>query len=170
VSYEPSPYDMPEGLKAPGRIDGRCIGHRIEIEAPPELVWDFVADFEGWDAWNPLYPSTSGAAEEGAMLRFTAKLPGSKPRPGKAQVRTVRPQSLFEFGLRSLGGLLQVLRFVEVHEVSQTRSVVVNGDIWGGPLGRILLPRMIQPLGEGLEAMNLALRQVAERKWRGHQG
>lgn len=158
---------MPEGTSAPGRPRGRCVGHRIEIDAPPELVWDFIADFEGWREWNPLYPETEGRAEEGEPLRFTVKLEGLKPRAGAARVVTVRPHQLLEYRVANMGGLVKAFRFVELEEISPTRCVVSNGEILSGPLGRAVARAVGDKVGGGLEAMNRALRKVAELKWNG---
>lgn len=160
-------WDLPSDPDEPGRIRGRCVGHRIEIDAPPELVWDFIVDFEGWDSWNPLYIATSGWADPGQMLRFTVSLDGLKPQKGKARVKTVRANELFEYGISSFGGLLKVHRFIEVEEVSPTRCAVVNGEIMGGPLGALLSRSLGDKVGKGLQGMNKALRKVAERKWNG---
>ncbi|MBB4857505.1 hypothetical protein HNO88_000812 [Novosphingobium chloroacetimidivorans] len=154
----------------PGRLRGRCIGHRVTIEAPPELVWDFVADFQGWSSWNPLYGDTIGLAEEGQPLRFTARLAGMKPRKGRAVVRKVETDTTLEYAISGLGGLAKVYRYVEIEELSPIRCRVVNGEIMGGPLGGALYRAFAAKAGEGLEAMNEALKHVAERKWRGRPG
>lgn len=158
---------MPEGCDAPGRINGRCVGHRIEIDAPPELVWDFIADFEGWSAWNPLYTATSGRAEPGMTISFTVQLQGMKPNAGKATVQTLRRGELLEYGLTSFAGLLKAQRFIEVEEISPTRCTVRNGEILGGPMGRVVARAVGEKVGAGLEGMNRALKDIAERKWTG---
>lgn len=151
----------------PGRLKGRCVGHRITIEAPPELVWDFIADFEGWQSWNPLYKDTVGIAEEGAEVRFAVHLAGIKPQASKAQIVTVRQHELLEYRLRNLAGLLKVFRYIEIEELSPTRCRVVNGEIMGGPLGSAISKRLGDTVAQGLKGMNEALKLVAERKWRG---
>jgi hypothetical protein len=160
-----STWDMPEGLEAPGRIKGCCVGHRIEIDAPPEVVWDFVSDFDGWDSWNPLYVRTEGSVEPGQKLRFTVNLEGLKPQKGTAEVKVVRPHELLEYTISSMGGLVRIMRFVEVAEVSPTRCAVTNGEIMGGPLGGLVARAVREKVGKGLQAMNEALGAVAERKW-----
>lgn len=166
----PSSYEMPEGAGAPGRIKGRCVGHRIEIGAPPELVWDFIADFEGWQGWNPLYTHTRGRAEPGGTVRFAVKLEGMKPQKSAAQVLTVNTNELLEYSMTSFAGMLKVFRFVEVEELSPTRCAVVNGEIMGGPLGAVFSRALGEKIGQGLEGMNRALRMIAERKWSGRPG
>ena len=167
MSEGASDYAMPERKDAPGRISGRCVGHRIEIDAPPELVWDFIADFEGWADWNPLYADTAGRAEPGQRIRFAVKLEGLKPHKGHARVVSLRPNELLEYLTTSLGGLVKAFRFVELEELSPTRCAVVNGEIMGGVMGPAVFRAVGLKVGQGLEGMNHALRKVAELKWHG---
>ncbi|PEQ12041.1 hypothetical protein B2G71_14030 [Novosphingobium sp. PC22D] len=131
------------------------------------MVWDFIADFEGWGTWNPLYIETSGPAEVGRTLRFTVVVPGLRPRKARAQVYTVVRDELLEYGLTALAGMLKAFRYVSVEEISPTRCRVDNGEIMAGPVGRLVARSMGHKVRNGLEAMNLALKSVAERKWRG---
>lgn len=160
-------YDLPEGTEAPGRIAGRCVGHRIEIDAPPELVWDFVADFEGWSGWNPLYVETAGRAEVDGQIRFAVLLEGLKPQKGSARVVTVRPTECLEYMMSSFGGLVKAFRFVEIEEISPTRCIVTNGEIMGGAMGGVIAKVMGRKIGKGLAGMNDALKRMAELKWSG---
>lgn len=154
----------------PGRIKGRCVGHRITIEAPPELVWDFVADFQGWSSWNPFYSDTLGSADEGGTVHFAVHLEGLKPQKNKAQVSKVRPNELLEYRLSSFGGLVKAFRFIEIEELSPIRCRVGNGEILGGPLGPVIARAVGPKVAAGLRDMNEALKAIAERKWRGQRG
>jgi hypothetical protein len=151
----------------PGRIRGRCVGHCITIEAPPELVWSFVADFTGWSRWSRLYAQTYGRVETGGTLHFTAHFAGLKPRKGAAQVCKVAEYDSLEFAEACFAGLLRSQRYVEIEELSPLRCRVINGEIVGGLLGP-LVPRAIgAKIAAGLQDMNEALKEVSERKWRG---
>lgn len=167
VNEEKSGWELPSGREAPGRLRGNCVGHCVEIDAPPELVWDFIVDFEGWQAWNPLYVSTRGKAEPGRKLHFSVRLDGLRPQKGVAQVTAVRPNEFLEYGMSSFGGLLKVQRFVEVAELSPTRCTVTNGEIMGGPIGALISRAAGDKVGNGLQGMNEALKAVAERKSKG---
>jgi hypothetical protein len=82
----------------------------------------------------------------------------------------VRQNELLEYTLSNLAGLLKVFRYVEVEELSPTRCRVVNGEIMGGPLGGLVSRRLGEGVAQALKGMNEALKQVAERKWRGRPG
>jgi hypothetical protein len=170
VSREPSSYELPGCDDMPGRPRGKCLGHRIEIAAPPELVWDFIADFEGWEDWNPLYVESLGRAEPGATIRFKVRLEGMKPQSGAAKVLMMEANERLEYAMSGLGGLLRTYRFVEIDELSPTACTVTNGEIMSGPLGAVVSRALGEKVGRGLAAMNQALRRVAERKWQARAG
>lgn len=165
MSSVPVEQDWAGACEVPGRISGRCVGHRIVINAPRAVVWDFIGDFEGWAAWNPLYIQTRGRAEAGKVVQFTVAVPGLRLQKGKAQVYTVQPAALLEYGLSNLGGMIKAFRFIEIEELSPTSCSVANGEIMGGPLGLLIVRSVGPKVAQGLEAMNEALKVVAERKW-----
>ncbi|MFC0204514.1 SRPBCC family protein [Novosphingobium soli] len=162
--------EMAEAGEREGRMRGRSVGHRIEIDAPPELVWDFIADFEGWQGWNPLYVETRGRAEPGATLHFQVRLPGMKPQRARARVLACEPEQRLEYLVSGLGGLVRTQRVVALEELSPTRCAVLNLEIMGGLLGGVLSRMLGEKVGQALEGMNAALRTIAERKWRGQSG
>jgi len=50
---------------------GRVIDTYIDINAPPNRVWEVLVDFPAWKEWNPFIPSTTGQLDVGADLRIT---------------------------------------------------------------------------------------------------
>ncbi|MCJ2179736.1 SRPBCC domain-containing protein [Novosphingobium album (ex Hu et al. 2023)] len=144
-----------------------CSERRIEIDAPPEVVWDFIADFEGWAEWNPLYVKTTGRAEPGERIHFAVKLEGLKPSKGSATVTAAKAPELLEYTMSNAGGLLKVRRYIAVEEISPTRCAVVNGESMSGPLAALVCRAVGHKVTKGLEGMNKVLRQIAELKWMG---
>ena len=41
----------------------------IEIEAPPNIVWEVLTDFKHFDQWNPFIRSVTGKATRGIQLQ-----------------------------------------------------------------------------------------------------
>jgi hypothetical protein len=151
------------------RSKGHRLQHGVTIEAPPELVWDFVSDFAGWSSWNPLYRKTRGDAVEGGTIGFAIELKGMRLRKARARVTRVRPNALLKFNISRLAGLLKVDHFVEIEELSPTRCRVTTGEVLAGPLAGMAMRTLASRLATGREAMNMALKDVAERKWRGQR-
>lgn len=51
----------------------------VVIDAPSEVVWQVLVDFDSYRDWNPVEIEARGEAVVGAVLEHTAKLPGRKP-------------------------------------------------------------------------------------------
>ncbi len=50
----------------------------IDIAAPPELVWEVLADFSSYPAWNPLTPKVEGSLEVGTTVTLHVRLGGNR--------------------------------------------------------------------------------------------
>src|SRR4029450_13975460 len=46
----------------------RTISATIDIDAPPERVWEVLVDFSAYPEWNPFMREVRGRAEAGARL------------------------------------------------------------------------------------------------------
>ncbi len=62
----------------------------VDIAAPPARVWSVLADFAGYDRWNPMLRHMRGKLEIGSKLRFAVPFSGL-PVPLTAEVITVEP-------------------------------------------------------------------------------
>src|SRR5262245_8456299 len=61
----------------------RRLASSLEIDAPPERVWEQLTDFAGFPGWNPFIRRASGVLQAGTRIQITLKL-------GKSE-RTFRP-------------------------------------------------------------------------------
>jgi uncharacterized protein YegL len=55
----------------------------IVIEAPSEVVWQVLVDFDSYSDWNPVEIEARGEAVVGAAFEHTGKLPGRRRGPSK---------------------------------------------------------------------------------------
>ena len=51
----------------------------IDIDAPADLVWGIVADFERYPEWNPFIVRATGLQRVGERLDITIRAPGRAP-------------------------------------------------------------------------------------------
>ena len=143
-------------------VRGRCCEQRVAIAAPADAVWAVLADFATWPAWNPLYVATQGALTPDGEIAVTVALSGMKPRGARFTVREVKPPRLIEYTSRNLGGLLRVCRYIEITPTGPDACRVSNGEIMGGPVGKLLAKFVGAKVREGLKAMNEGLRVRVE--------
>jgi len=161
---------LQQAARKPGRPKGTCVGGYLEIDAPTKVVWEILGDWQGWGAWNPLYTRTAGELREGAEIDMTVAVEGMKPMDTIATVFTVRPGECMEYGLSKAGGLLRAFRFAEIEEIGPNRCAIANGETMSGPVGWLVARIAGAKVGQGLQAMNAKLKQLAEERWRASGG
>ena len=143
----------------------RVIDTYIDINAPPDRVWEVLVDFPGWKEWNPFIPSITGKLEVGASLCSTVSPPGMKSMEFKgfrsSKVFAVRPGQEIIYG----GGFLLFV-YRGDHEISLnplpgggTRFRQIER--WRGPMV-LFMGRMFKPTEQGYHQMNQALKRRVE--------
>jgi hypothetical protein len=61
----------------------------IEIDAPPERVWQVLTDFGAYPEWNPFIGSIEGEPSVGARLKVRIEPPGARGMTLRPTVRAV---------------------------------------------------------------------------------
>jgi hypothetical protein len=138
------------------------IEHRIGIAAPPEVIWEILADIEGWSAWNPLYPAASGVIRIGESLVLTQALPGQKPEMIRPRVIDWVPLEQLHWANVAGGRLMKTLRYIEIEKLDEDACIFSNGEIFTGLFGPYIARRMRQPFRDGFTALNEAMKVQAE--------
>jgi hypothetical protein len=147
------------------RPRGFLIEHSVAIAAPAEVVWEFIAELEGWKRWNPLYIGARGPLEIGATITMTVAIPGSKPARFQSTIVGLAANEWLEYRAQALGGLLRGTRYVTIARSGPESCVVANGEIMGGLLGPLVARRAGDRVQLGLQLMSEALQKVAEARW-----
>jgi uncharacterized protein YndB with AHSA1/START domain len=130
----------------------------IEVEAPREVVWDVLADFESWPRWNPEVKSLSidGPVAEGTQFKWK-----TGPLTITSSLQQVQRPSLIgwtgsAFGIKAV----HVWRF----EQRDATTLVRTHESWEGPLPRLLSGTMRKTLQKGLDDGMPPLKAEAERR------
>ncbi|KAF9977168.1 hypothetical protein BGZ73_006839, partial [Actinomortierella ambigua] len=75
----------------------------ISIQAPPDKVWEVLADLDGYTTWNPLFVKARGKLAEGETLQIKARFPvrmfcgAPMSRNWKSRVTKVLPNNTLEW-------------------------------------------------------------------------
>ena len=64
----------------------------IEIDAPPERVWQVLTDYAGWSEWNPLLYRAVGQLGMGEQVEIAFDGPGAKKVRAQCTVVDLEPQ------------------------------------------------------------------------------
>jgi uncharacterized protein YndB with AHSA1/START domain len=130
----------------------------IWVAAPPELVWDVVADFRRWPEWNSDVKSMSvdGPVAPGTTFRWKAG-PGTLT----STVQKIdRPTAIGWTGTTMGIRAVHVWRF----EPREHGTVVHTVESWDGLLARLLRGRMQRTLQRSLDDALARLKVEAERR------
>lgn len=138
------------------------IEHRIGIAAPPEVIWEILADIEGWAHWNPIYPAASGVIRIGEQLVLTQSLPGQKPEVIRPRIIDWVPLEQLHWANTAGGRLMNTLRYLEIEKLDEDACIFSNGEIFAGMFGPMIAKRMRQPFKDGFAALNEAMKLRAE--------
>jgi hypothetical protein len=141
------------------------VEHRIGVQAPPHAVWKIIGDLPSWKDWNPLYTSVEGSLGFGAPLKLTVVIPGSKPQTITPVVESWTPDELIHWRLKTAGGLLRSVRYIEIEKLTETGCIFSNGEIFEGFLARFLSKRVQARIKAGFTAMGEAVKARSETAW-----
>lgn len=146
----------------------REINTEIEIDAPAEVVWQVLTDFDAYPAWNPFVREAEGEVREGARLRVRLQPAGGKPMTFRPVVTHVAPPHTFRWKGRSLiPGLFDGEHIFEIEPLGPDRVRLVHREEFSGLLVPVLWKSLNLPTWKGFEAMNAVLKRRAEAI---HQG
>lgn len=143
----------------------RAVEHRIGVQAPAEIVWEVVSDFEGWAHWNPLYRRAEGAMRVGSTLVLEQHLPGEAPTVIQPIVQDWVPYEQLHWRSSRLGGFVTAIRYLEIENMGPANATFSNGELFMGLLLRFVSRDERRRLKAAFTAMGEAVRDRAEAIW-----
>jgi hypothetical protein len=134
----------------------------IDIDAPPEVVWQVLTDLDRYPEWNPFITSSVGKAAVGETLVNRMDPPGGRAMTFKPQVTVVEDGKTFEWlGKLVFSGVFDGRHRFDV-EASPTGTKFTQSESLDGILVRFLRKSLDTTTKSGFEALNLALKARAE--------
>lgn len=137
----------------------REITTSIEIDAPPERVWEVLVDFDHYPDWNP-FMRIAGRANEGATLVVHLTPPGGRESVFEPDVTRCEKHR----ELRWLGHLVVPGVFDGEHQFhlepldGGTRTRFEHAETFSGILAGLVLRFVGDETKAGFEAMNEAMK------------
>ncbi|HMO41930.1 MAG TPA: SRPBCC domain-containing protein, partial [Phenylobacterium sp.] len=115
------------GKKAPGAgRKGLKLEHRIGVQAPPDVIWELIADVRSWPDWNPLYSRAEGVLRIGAPLELTLRLPDLPERHIEPVVLEWVPNEQLHWRSSVAGGFGAAIRYIEIEQVADSACIFSN--------------------------------------------
>ena len=133
----------------------------VEINSNPKQVWDILINFNEYQKWNPFIRKIIGEAKVGSKILIHIKTQGGKNRKYEPTVTKVQEgRELRWFG----GGLFLNGEHIFTIEMRDSgRVLFVQRQVFEGLLSSFFGQSSYADIAAGLNAMNMALKERAER-------
>lgn len=122
---------------------GRDIQTEIDIDAPPEAVWEILTNLESYADWNPLITSSSGVVGVGEKLTNRFEPPEGRAMTFTVEVTAVDPTQEFHWNGRLLGipGLFEGRHRFEL-EASPDGTRLKHSEAFSGLVAPLITARV----------------------------
>jgi len=135
----------------------------IEIDAPPDRVWDVLTDLAAYPEWNPFLVSASGQLAPGERLQITLGFGDGRQSRVQPTVLTVDAPSELRWRARFfVKGLFDGEHFFKLVPIDGTRTRFVHGEDFTGILVQAM-GRTLTETARGCVGMNQALKKRVEQ-------
>ena len=136
----------------------------IDIQAPPETVWEILTDLSHYVDWNPFVVSAEGTVAAGERLTNIMQAPGGKAMTIRPTVTVVEPRRSFEWlGHFGLPGVFDGRHRFDL-EATSTGTHLTHTEHFSGLLVRSMKRTLDNGTLAGFAALNTALKSRAEAK------
>jgi hypothetical protein len=143
----------------------RAVEHRIGVQAPAEIVWEVVSDFQSWHEWNPLYRKAEGQLKIGTAMTLEQHLPGQPATVIAPIVQDWVPYEQLHWRSKRVGGFVTAIRYLEIEDMGAGSSTFSNGELFIGMLLRLISRDERRKLRAAFTEMGEAVRDRAEAIW-----
>ena len=134
----------------------------IQIDTPPEIVWEVLTDLDRYADWNPFITSAQGTVEVGRQLTNRLDPPGGKAMTFRPRVTAVERGKAFEWiGHLGVRGVFDGRHRFEL-TATATGTLLTQQEEFTGVLVRLLRSSLDHRTKAGFEQMNAALKTRAE--------
>ena len=130
------------------------VEHRVGVPASAAAVWNVLSDLPRWNEWNSLYQEIHGLLRIGQQLAIGECFPGQPDRVIRPTVVDWVPNEQILWALNETHGLVKRVRFIEIEQLSESNSILSNGEVYDGFLGRRVGKARRRWLREGFERLN----------------
>ncbi len=134
----------------------------IKINAPSQVVWNILTDFNKFPDWNPFIQKISGNLSVGSQLEIFIKPPQSSGMNFKPTVlRCIDKKEIKWLGNLWIPNLFDGEHNLVIKEIDQNNVLFIQKELFNG----ILVPffsNMLKNTKSGFEMMNVALKKRAE--------
>jgi len=143
--------------------DVKDIEAAIDIDASPERVWGILTDLPSYVLWNPFIHRAYGLVQMGEKIEVHMKLPGAEESTFFPTITLMEPcRELRWSGHLYVAGLFDREQDFRIEPLGEDRVHFVQREGFTGVLVQLIMPKLEDAVRQGMEAMNMALKERAE--------
>jgi hypothetical protein len=143
----------------------RAVEHRTGVQAPAEILWEVISDFETWSTWNPVHPRIEAALRIGTPVSVELVVESHPAKTIEAVVQDWVPYEQLHWRSTRMRGLITAIRYLEIERMSDVGSTFSNGELFMGPLVRLVSRDERRRLKAAYTRMGEAVKLRAEALW-----
>jgi len=143
-----------------------CASDVVEIDAPPQVVWDVVADFASYPEWNPFCTSVDGAFELGAPIVLHTPHPDHDPDLQTQEwISAIEAPHHLQYNTGDSIPGVHAVRDQWIEDLGEGRSSYCTVDVFTGEYAQLAYDLQGQWVTDGFNALARALKIRAEERW-----
>ena len=136
------------------------------INAPVQLVWQYLTQTTNYDKWNPFIKKVDGTLEVGQTINVTIQPPNQKPMQFTPTILTLKTNEEFRWlGHLWFKGIFDGEHYFKLNRLSDNQTEFIHGESFTGLLARPILWMIKKNTLAGFEAMNQALKDITEQQF-----
>lgn len=144
--------------------DTTVASDEIEIDAPAELVWQVLIDFENYSEWNSFCPQATAKLELGAPINMMVDL-GNGLQHQIEYISRIEPNRLIAWSMANKpGDPIQAVRTQTISALSSNRCSYVSIDEFAGSAIKKMIAAMGKPIEQGFNRCAKDLKRYAEQQ------
>ena len=136
----------------------------IIINAPLEIVWNTLMQFEHYPNWNPFIHQIIGDVKVGNKIKVTLQDPQKNKMSFHAVVLNKQENQEFKWrGKLLITGLFDGEHYFQLSTIGENRTRLIHSEEFQGILVRAFLKTLETKTKTNFERMNQALKHEAEQ-------
>lgn len=134
----------------------------ITINAPAELVWDVILDFENYGLWNTFCPSMKGEPVLGSPLEMQVDL-GNGLQPQVEYITKIEPCQTVVWSMENKpGDPIHANRAQHITPIDESSCRYVSVDEFSGDMAGPMIEQLGKQVEQGFNACAVGLKKRAE--------
>lgn len=139
----------------------------IEIDAPVELVWNILVNFDNYGAWNSFCPQVTAELKLGSPIKMQIDL-GFGPQEQVEYICLIEPNKAIAWGMENKeGDPIHAVRTQTLTRLGDSRCSYLSSDEFSGPGVPDMMTFVGKAVEDGFNACARDLKAYAEKQSQG---